>query len=79
MEIMNGNKNEYPGGFTIEDLLELKKEVQLRSNKIKLNYHLTELERQSLIENIPKNRKKHVKLQKSGELFLETIAKLLEN
>jgi len=79
MEIMNGNKNEYPEGFTIEDLLELKKEVQLRSNKIKLNYHLTELERQSLIENIPKNRKKHVKLQKSGELFLETIAKLLEN
>lgn len=79
MEIMNDNKNEYPEGFTIENLLELNKEVQIRSNKIKLNYHLTELERQSLIENNPKNRKKHVKLQKSGEIFLDTIAKLLEN
>lgn len=79
MGIMNDNKNKYPDGFTIENLLELNREVQIKSNKIKLNYHLTELERQSLIENHPKNRKKHVKLQKSGEIFLETIAKLLEN
>lgn len=79
MELMNNNKNEYPDGFTIEDLLKLNEENQIRSKKIKLNYHLTELERQSLIENYPKNRKKHVKLQKSGEIFLNTIAKLLEN
>ena len=79
MEIMNSHNNDFPDGYTIEDLLELNNEVQMRSNKVKLNYHLTELERQSLIENNPKNRKKHVKLQKSGEIFLKTIAKLLEN
>jgi len=77
---MNKYKNDYPKGFTIEDLLGLKnEEIEERSNKIKLNYYLTELEKHSLIENNPRNRKKHVKIQKSGEIFLKTIASLIEN
>jgi len=80
LEIMNKYKNDYPKGFTIEDLLELKnEEIEERSNKIKLNYYLTELEKHSLIENNPRNRKKYVKIQKSGEIFLKTIASLIEN
>ncbi len=79
LEIMNKFKHKYPKGFTIEDLLGLKNEViDERSNKIKLNYHLTELEKHSLIENNPRNRKKYVRLQKSGEIFLKTIARLIE-
>ena len=79
LEIMNKYKHDYPKGFTIEDLLRLKsEEIEERSNKIKLNYHLTELEKHSLIENNPRNRKKYVKLQKSGEVFLKTIARLIE-
>ena len=71
---------DYPKGFTIEDLLELKnEEIGERSNKIKLNHYLTELEKHSLIENNPVNRKKYVKIQKSGEIFLKTIASLIEN
>lgn len=81
LKIMNKNKNkeDYRYGFTIEDLLDLKKEdADKRKNKIKLNYYLTELEKHGLIENYPKNRKKHLKIQKSGEIFLETIASLLD-
>ncbi len=80
LEIMNKYKNDYPKGFTIEDLLGLKnEEIEERSNKIKLNYYLSELEKHSLIENNPINRKKYVKIQKSGEIFLKTIASLIEN
>ena len=80
LKIMNTYKNDYPKGFTIEDLLRLKnEEIEERNNKIKLNYYLTELEKHSLIENNPRNRKKYVKLQKSGEIFLKTIASLIEN
>ena len=80
LEIMYKYKNDYPRGFTIEDLLRLKnEEIEERNNKIKLNYYLTELEKHSLIENNPKNRKKYVKIQKSGEIFLKTIASLIEN
>jgi len=79
LEIMNKYKNDYPKGFTIEDLLELKnEEIEERSNKIKLNYYLTELEKHSLIENNPRNRKKYVKLHKSSVTFLKTIASLVE-
>ncbi len=80
LEIMSKYKNDYPKGFTIENLLRLKnEEIKERNNKIKLNYYLTELEKHSLIENNPKNRKKYVKIQKSGEIFLKTIASLIEN
>ena len=80
LKIMNIHKNDYPKGFTIEDLLKLKnEEIDERSNKIKLNHYLTELEKHSLIESNPINRKKYVKIQKSGEIFLKTIASLIEN
>lgn len=80
LKIMSMHKNDYPKGFTIEDLLELKnEEIDERSNKIKLNHYLTELEKHSLIENKPINRKKYVKIQQSGEIFLKTIASLIEN
>lgn len=68
----------FPGGFTIEDILELMKEDKKnKKSKIKINYYLTELEKHGLIECISINRKKISRLENAGETFLETIAGLI--
>ena len=80
LSVMRENRQEYPDGFTIEDILVLmKKEPTEKKNKIKINYHLTELEKNGLIECSSINRKKISKLDNSGMTFLDTIADLILN
>ena len=71
--ITPAKENEYSG----KTINEISDAVELSTNAVRK--YLTELEKHSLIENNPVNRKKYVKIQKSGEIFLKTIASLIEN
>ncbi len=78
LTLMKKNKNNFPEGFKIENILELMNiDTQSKKNKIKVNYYLTELERHGLIDCISIKRKKISRLENAGETFLETIASLV--